>query len=89
MAKGISFERLVIDGTLQGPDWPVVDQLGTVIIPGDQDFGHTVPGRWVKQTSDGFRLGAVVDYQHPVDTPIDLRDASVGYDGTAFDPKFR
>lgn len=79
MAQQKSFARAVYDGDIKGPDWKVVDEAGNEVQPGSQDFGHMRMGRSVRLRPDGSHISHVIDFQHPADTPVDMRDPDVDY----------
>jgi len=63
-----SFGRARFDGDIVGPDWPVVnEETGELVIPGDQDYGHTDLGRRVISLDGDNLRGTVIDYQIPAD----------------------
>lgn len=85
-----SFERAIFEGQVQGPGWAVVNEEGHSVVPGSQDYGHTRLGRSVKLSAGhGNHISSVIDYQHPADTPAELRDPAVGYEGSAQESRFR
>jgi hypothetical protein len=61
-----SFERAVFDGDVSDPNGQVVDESGTVVEPGNQDYGHIRSGRGVRTVYGEF-IGNVVDYQISAD----------------------
>jgi hypothetical protein len=65
MAQQRSFARAVYDRAIQGPNWKVIDETGSELDRGNQEFGHTREGRAVRLHEAGSPIATVIDYQHP------------------------
>lgn len=62
MAKSKSFGRAVYEGVIQGPDWPVVDEDGTLLQPSFADEWKASPLLNVSTAATSC-VGKVVNYQ--------------------------